>query len=199
LNRKQQKEYTKRQIFDTSISLFIENGYENVSIDGIVKKIGLTKGAFYHHFLSKDAIMLEYCNKALDSFTDNLLQTIQFYKEKNITDIFEYLFENISRFLIENYGMINVIITQSKKANIALEELFLNETARIFSNLLTMGLTKKEFDLSLSHESLGKYISTLLFFKIKEIVLEKKKQEDTSKEIRDIYKLLVHGIFFKTT
>ncbi len=50
---------TKQKIYETAIPMLIEKGYDNVSIDDICKKMGLTKGAFYAHFKSKDQLVIE--------------------------------------------------------------------------------------------------------------------------------------------
>ena len=50
---------TRQAIFDTAISLFARKGYDKVTIDDICDKVGVTKGAFYNHFKSKDQIILE--------------------------------------------------------------------------------------------------------------------------------------------
>lgn len=44
---------TKKKIFNTSVALINEHGFENVTVDDICKACGLSKGAFYHHFNSK--------------------------------------------------------------------------------------------------------------------------------------------------
>jgi AcrR family transcriptional regulator len=48
---------TKNKILKASIKLFKEKGYNNVTIDEISKECGFTKGAFYHHFDSKESII----------------------------------------------------------------------------------------------------------------------------------------------
>ena len=50
---------TRQRIYETAIPMFIKKGYDNVSIDEICHKIGLTKGAFYAHFKSKDQLVVE--------------------------------------------------------------------------------------------------------------------------------------------
>jgi TetR/AcrR family transcriptional regulator, cholesterol catabolism regulator len=50
---------TRQAIFDTAIALFARRGYDKVTIDDICEKVGVTKGAFYNHFKSKDQIILE--------------------------------------------------------------------------------------------------------------------------------------------
>lgn len=47
---------TKRKIFETSMKLFAEKGYENTSIEEITAKVGVAKGTLYYHFSSKEEI-----------------------------------------------------------------------------------------------------------------------------------------------
>ena len=47
---------TKRKIFETSMKLFAEKGYENTSIEEITATVGVAKGTLYYHFASKEEI-----------------------------------------------------------------------------------------------------------------------------------------------
>ena len=51
---------TKKIILQTSIELFRSKGFENVSVDIICEKSGISKGAFYHHFKAKGDLLTEY-------------------------------------------------------------------------------------------------------------------------------------------
>lgn len=56
--RNKYPEVTVERILDVSQRLFLEKGYENTTIQDIVDELGgLTKGAIYHHFKSKEEIM----------------------------------------------------------------------------------------------------------------------------------------------
>ncbi|WP_240207458.1 TetR/AcrR family transcriptional regulator [Vibrio sp. CyArs1] len=50
---KQHKQESRDRILNSAILLFFQFGYEKVSIDNVMKKAGLTRGAFYAHFSSK--------------------------------------------------------------------------------------------------------------------------------------------------
>jgi Transcriptional regulator len=50
---------TRQKLFDTSMALFSKHGYDKVTIDDICDKIGVSKGALYTHFESKDQILVE--------------------------------------------------------------------------------------------------------------------------------------------
>lgn len=47
---------TKRKIFETSMKLFAEKGYEATSIEEITATVGVAKGTLYYHFSSKEEI-----------------------------------------------------------------------------------------------------------------------------------------------
>jgi AcrR family transcriptional regulator len=47
----------KQELLDTALLLFEQGGYENTSINDIIQKVGVTKGAFYYYFNSKEDIL----------------------------------------------------------------------------------------------------------------------------------------------
>jgi len=47
---------TRDSILNTAQALILERGYAGMSLDDIVKKVGITKGAFFYHFPSKSAL-----------------------------------------------------------------------------------------------------------------------------------------------
>ncbi len=48
---------TKRKIFEASMKLFAEKGYDATSIDEITETVGVAKGTLYYHFSSKEEIL----------------------------------------------------------------------------------------------------------------------------------------------
>ena len=47
---------TKRKIFEASMKLFAEKGYDATSIEEITSTVGVAKGTLYYHFSSKEEI-----------------------------------------------------------------------------------------------------------------------------------------------
>lgn len=47
---------TKRKIFEISMKLFAEKGYDATSIEEITSVVGVAKGTLYYHFSSKEEI-----------------------------------------------------------------------------------------------------------------------------------------------
>lgn len=71
--RNKYPEETQRKILEVAQKLFAEKGYEHTTIQDIVNGLGMSKGAVYHHFKSKediyDRISSVYYDK-LDWFRD---------------------------------------------------------------------------------------------------------------------------------
>lgn len=55
---KKQREQVKKQIYSSTVSLFREKGYENVSIEEIARTVGIAKGTFYNFYPSKKDILM---------------------------------------------------------------------------------------------------------------------------------------------
>src|SRR5690606_20355389 len=49
---------TKDNMCEVAISMFNELGYEKVSINMICSRLKVTRGSFYHHFKSKNELLL---------------------------------------------------------------------------------------------------------------------------------------------
>ena len=54
--RVEQGHATRRELVDTATRLFAENGYEATSVEAVLKETGVSRGALYHHFQSKEAL-----------------------------------------------------------------------------------------------------------------------------------------------
>ncbi|AQT82886.1 hypothetical protein B1R94_17205 [Mycolicibacterium litorale] len=56
MRRQARAEATRRRIIDAAVELFAAIGYGDTSLADIVKAAKVTKGAFYYHFTSKEAV-----------------------------------------------------------------------------------------------------------------------------------------------
>jgi len=69
MTKNQPKEVRIKQIVDSAVLEFIEKGFEGASMNSIAQRAQLSKGAIYHHFSSKDEILME----ANDRFMEPIL------------------------------------------------------------------------------------------------------------------------------
>lgn len=69
-------EKTKRKIFVTAMKLFKEKGYDNVTVDEIVKEAEIAKGTFYIYFRTKAHIVAEVFTE-LDINYENSMKKVE--------------------------------------------------------------------------------------------------------------------------
>lgn len=68
-------EATRRKIIDTAVELFSELGYGETGLADVLQRAGVSKGAFYYHFDSKEAvakaIIAEFDGRAMVAVEEN--------------------------------------------------------------------------------------------------------------------------------
>lgn len=81
---------------EAAIRLFSNNGYNKASVDDICAEAGISKGAFYHHFKSKQELFLAL----LDGWLQTIDSAIEASKDRTapetimqMTEAFPYIFE----------------------------------------------------------------------------------------------------------
>jgi AcrR family transcriptional regulator len=74
---------TKNKLFEVAIRLFSHYGYEAVTIDDITERAGVSKGTFYTHFASKDAVLVEQFKKIDDAYIKIFSKCVKNSSEKD--------------------------------------------------------------------------------------------------------------------
>jgi len=91
----QRSEETRTKIISSAIKLFSIRGFNAASVDDICADAGISKGAFYHHFKSKQELFLAL----LDGWLKTIDNAIEASKDltvpetfMQITEAFPYIF-----------------------------------------------------------------------------------------------------------
>jgi AcrR family transcriptional regulator len=66
----------KERIVKESIRLFLRKGFKGTSIQNITETLGITKGAFYWHFVSKEELLETIIDKYDEEFLEKLYEYI---------------------------------------------------------------------------------------------------------------------------
>lgn len=64
--RNKHPEQTVQRILDTASRLFLQKGYDETTLQDIIDATKLSKGAIYHHFASKEAILIAVVDRMGD-------------------------------------------------------------------------------------------------------------------------------------
>jgi AcrR family transcriptional regulator len=93
---------SKARIFDTAVRLIKKNGYDQTNISAICREAGVSTGAFYHYFESKQAILNELYIRA-DHFFEAYMASRK--RKKNLVDeVKEYLAVYIHFITLEGFS-----------------------------------------------------------------------------------------------
>jgi AcrR family transcriptional regulator len=85
----QRSEETRTKITQAAIKLFSNSGYNKASVDDICAEAGISKGAFYHHFKSKQELFLAL----LDGWLKTIDNAIEASKDLSAPDTFMHMIE----------------------------------------------------------------------------------------------------------
>jgi TetR/AcrR family fatty acid metabolism transcriptional regulator len=93
--RQEQALETKDRIYTAAIDLMDRKGFENITIAEISEKAGVSVGAFYHYFESKNDILAEIFHQADEYFSTQVAPGL---KEKRIPEQIVEYFDHYARF-----------------------------------------------------------------------------------------------------
>lgn len=97
-NRGRQAAQTKDTIIRVALELIGKYGYQDVSIRRLCKEAGISTGAFYHHFSSKD----EMINAGFALYDEHLDQLLEEFAYGNPVEDIRFILLNQTRFVMEN-------------------------------------------------------------------------------------------------
>lgn len=101
--RSKHPEETVNLILDVAFRLFIEKGYESTSIQDIIDNLGgLSKGAIYHHFKSKEDILVAVTDRMTEE-SNRILAVIRDRSDLNGKEKLKAIFkESIERPVLDD-------------------------------------------------------------------------------------------------
>ena len=196
--RKLQAIETKKKIFETARRLVMEHGIENVSVDSIVEAAAVSKGAFYVHFESKDALLAalvnDYTNMA-DMDYKSFLTTLS--DSMSALDTLVLLAEKISDFIESSIGLENMRALYkahlAKTANTTSSTSYRRELYKLFIDVLERGVRQGELREDIPVDSLSKH----LILAIRGITFEwciRHPDFDLKEQVLNHFKILLYGL-----
>ena len=65
-------EIKKQEFINTGEELFCRKGYESTSVQDIIDSLNTSKGSFYHHFISKEALLEGICRRRAEQICETV-------------------------------------------------------------------------------------------------------------------------------
>lgn len=135
---------TKRKIFETSMKLFADKGYEATSIEEITATVGVAKGTLYYHFSSKEEIfnfLIEEGMKLLKNSID-----IKTEKLNNYIDKLKAIILIQIKIIVKYENLMTIVLSQAwgteKRNNKCRESVF--EYINTIEEIVKKGIEKGE-------------------------------------------------------
>ena len=123
---------TKSKIVSTAWQLFYEQGYDNTTVDDIVKASGTSKGSFYHYFDGKDALL-----SSLSYLFDEKYEELDNNFPDGLSSVEKLIFLNREVFrMIENSVSIDLLAQLLSSQLITRSEKHLLDRNRTYYKLL---------------------------------------------------------------
>lgn len=72
MKKREQSLQTKEKLLGAAQVIFAKSGFDSASVASICEAAGVSKGAFYHHFESKQALFFELMKRWLDDLEERL-------------------------------------------------------------------------------------------------------------------------------
>lgn len=161
--KKEQGAETKRKIYDCAKILFTQQDPADVSVDAIVIAAGVSKGTFYVHYESKDALIASLLS---DSVTNLDLDYKSFLfslpPEMSAPDTLLRLIEKICDVLVDTIGyetmgtIYKLHLTRTVDTQSAMS--YNRELYRLFSEVMQTGIDRGEFATVLPIDILAKHL-----------------------------------------
>lgn len=87
---KEQKEQTRERIIAAAGRTFRRGGYSGIGVDGLAKEAGVTSGAFYGHFSSKEDAFNETVKSGLKELNEGIQKFQTEYGDKWISPFVDF-------------------------------------------------------------------------------------------------------------
>jgi AcrR family transcriptional regulator len=151
-------EKTEKKILAAALELFFKKGYAATSISEITASVGLTKGALYTHFSSKEDLLLRLLRDYKTKFLDELIRSVNEH-EGNAIDKLHHAITFQARFGQKNLYMVAFLnfVSHELKAHedyeFTLKALY-QEQRKLISGVIEsgirQGLLKRDLDPNLT-------------------------------------------------
>ncbi|MCX8128724.1 MAG: TetR/AcrR family transcriptional regulator [Clostridia bacterium] len=147
MTKKESKDKRIGDILNAAVDEFLDKGYENASMESIARKAGVSKGGLYHHFRSKDEVLL-YANEKLNEPVDAMKSLIK--EHPCVEEGLKFFIRSyLEYWTVHKKELIFFFLSMTKALSYSgifnLYEKYLEEHIDFFSGLFRKGIESGEF------------------------------------------------------
>lgn len=136
---------TKKRIQEAAEKLFSEKGYEHTTMQNIIEESGMSRGAIYHQYESKQEILQSLTQKAQEQVREYFLLL-----SKDTQKTARYKIKLIAKYLANSSSQKNLIAARwVEKIPFSLLETLrysIKQYAPLLANIIKQGIEAEEFE-----------------------------------------------------
>ena len=162
-NRRRHADETRIKIYQSAERLFTEHEPGSVSVDAIVRAAGVSKGSFYVHFASKDALFMEIVNEKVTMVDEKYQSYIASLPEDMpVKDVLISLMDRISDVLSADIGVVSMTTVYKAQlagdAGVGAVASYNRDIYSMFRNVLERGIARGEIRSDMAADMLTRHI-----------------------------------------
>ncbi|HMK54698.1 MAG TPA: TetR/AcrR family transcriptional regulator [Methanobacteriaceae archaeon] len=147
MTQKKSKQERVNEITQAAMEVFIKKGYENTTMENIAKKAGVSKGGLYHHFSSKDMILLTVNQKISENIQEIMIKA---GKCDSVKKGLIYFIENYLRYWMEHpqetsFLFISIVKIMDNTELLEYYQDFTTDYIKFFEDAFAIGVESGEF------------------------------------------------------
>ena len=155
---------TKRKIFETSMKLFAEKGYDATSIEEITATVGVAKGTLYYHFSSKEEIFNFLVEEGVKLLKNSI--SIKTLKQTNSIDKIRAIVLIELKVLVKYEDFMSIVLSQiwGQGERNQICKKYILEYIEIIEEIVKNGIEKNEIIQGESNIIASRYFWICMFY-----------------------------------
>jgi len=190
----------KDEFLDTAQKLFFSQGYDQTSVDTIIRKMGLSKGTFYYYFESKEDLL----DKLTCKMGDKILEEVKKIADREDLDAAAKLndaFAVTRSVKLENMDLLKVLIKvlyndRNLFFRYKMFQKFTEMLAPEFAKIIRQGMNEKVFSTSYPDEAANLIFEIANAFsgKIPTLIIDLDKNPENINKVEREFKVYENAI-----
>jgi len=190
----------KDEFLDTAQQLFFTQGYDQTSVDAIIRKIGLSKGTFYYYFKSKEDLLDQLTCKMGEKILEEVKKIVD-RKDLDAIDKLNEAYAVTRSIKLENIELLKILIKvlyndRNLFFRYKIFRKFTEMLAPEFAKIIRQGMNEKLFSTSYPDEAarLIFEIANTLSGKIPTLMVDLDENPENLKKVEREFKVYENAI-----
>jgi len=162
--RETKKRELREAIYETAMALFLQKGFDNVTVEDITHQIEIAKGTFFNYFPNKESILLYFMRRHLEEVKDQIPRVIK--EAKTTQQKLHCLFSILAKMVVTNEPLVKWVLLESLRLRVYKKEK--KEVSRkILQNVVEIireGQERGEIKKNMNPEKIAKIMESIFFF-----------------------------------